>query len=96
MCDKLHTNERIHALRLHLGMTRDEFALATKLRYNQITNIEHKKQKTPAWLIEHLTTIWPEYGYWLATGKTIPEAGQISPGIEEERKKLGRTRTAGQ
>ena len=29
--------------------------------------------------IEALEKIYPEYAYWLATGKELPEAGQISP-----------------
>ncbi|MBQ0727283.1 MAG: hypothetical protein KBT77_08035 [Thalassolituus oleivorans] len=29
--------------------------------------------------IEELAKIYPEYGYWLATGLELPEAGQISP-----------------
>jgi len=32
--------------------------------------------------------LWPEYAYWITTGKTIPEAGQISPEIEETRRNL--------
>ncbi|MDP2098694.1 MAG: DNA-binding protein [Methylobacter sp.] len=40
--------------------------------------------------IEAILKTWPEYAYWVATGKTIPEAGQISPEIEETRQKLKR------
>lgn len=29
--------------------------------------------------VEALTTVWPEYAYWLATGHELPETGQISP-----------------
>jgi hypothetical protein len=29
--------------------------------------------------IEAITKLFPEYAYWLATGKEIPEAGQVSP-----------------
>ena len=29
--------------------------------------------------IQALSTIWPEYAYWLTTGQELPEAGQISP-----------------
>jgi|TARA_B100001059_G_C17485249_1_gene403622 hypothetical protein len=29
--------------------------------------------------IEALAKLWPEYAYWLTTGKEIPEVGQISP-----------------
>jgi hypothetical protein len=36
--------------------------------------------------IEHLEAIvkmFPEYAYWIVTGKTIPEAGQTSPDLEQ-------------
>jgi hypothetical protein len=29
--------------------------------------------------IQALEKLFPEYAYWLATGKEIPEAGQVSP-----------------
>ncbi|MBD9357501.1 DNA-binding protein [Methylomonas albis] len=42
---------------------------------------------------EHLEAVfklWPEYALWIATETTNPEAGQISPELEESRQKLGR------
>jgi len=42
---------------------------------------------------DHLTAIdeiAPEFSYWIMTGRTIPDAGQISPEIEETRQKLKR------
>lgn len=32
----------------------------------------------------------PEFSYWIVTGKTIEEHGQISPELEETRQKLER------
>ena len=29
--------------------------------------------------LEALNEVWPQYAYWLSTGKEIPESGQISP-----------------
>lgn len=29
--------------------------------------------------LDAITSLWPEYAYWLVTGKEISEAGQISP-----------------
>jgi len=29
--------------------------------------------------VEALAQIWPEYAYWVATGKELPSCGQISP-----------------
>lgn len=33
--------------------------------------------------IEKLRKEWPQYTYWLVTGQTLPEAGQISPNEAE-------------
>lgn len=41
---------------------------------------------------DHLTglkTVGPQFIYWVMTGETIPDAGQISPELEETRQKLG-------
>ncbi|OAI25062.1 hypothetical protein A1355_20025 [Methylomonas koyamae] len=38
--------------------------------------------------MEGLKTVGPQYVYWVMTGETIPEAGQISPELEETRQKL--------
>lgn len=36
--------------------------------------------------IEAFNDAFPQFAYWLTTGKTIPEAGQISPEMEKARK----------
>jgi hypothetical protein len=51
-------------------------------------NIEKGTQKVNEDHIEAVAKHWPEFAYWLVTGKTIPEAGQISPEIEETRRNL--------
>lgn len=51
-------------------------------------NLKTGKQRANEDHIEAITNKWPEYAYWITTGKTIPEAGQISPEIEETRTKL--------
>jgi len=82
------SNERIKRLREFLDLGRDEFALKLRIKSNQLANIELKKQKTPAWYIETIGKEWPEFSYWIATGLTLPEAGQISPELEEQRRNL--------
>lgn len=83
-------NERLIKLRKKIGLTADEFSLETGIKTGQIRSIENKRQKLYAWHIEKISKKWPEYSYWLATGLTIPEAGQISPELEEQRQKLGK------
>jgi DNA-binding XRE family transcriptional regulator len=81
-------NKRIRTLRDYLGLGRGEFAEKTGLPKKTIENLEQENQKAYVWHIEEIVKIWPEYGYWLMTGKTIPEIGQISPEIEETRQNL--------
>jgi Helix-turn-helix. len=88
MIDEFEINTRFRRLRDHLGLTVDELSLKTGIRSGQISGIENKRQKAYGWQIEAISKVWPEYVYWLATGKTIEEAGQISPEIEETRVKL--------
>ena len=33
--------------------------------------------------IAALCNYWPQYEYWIISGKTIPEAGQTSPDLEQ-------------
>jgi len=84
------SNRRIKKLREFLEIGRDEFGLKIGIKSGQLANIELEKQKTPAWYIEAIKEIYPEYAYWLATGETLPEAGQISPELEETRRNLSK------
>lgn len=45
-------------------------------------NIKNGKARLSADEIDAICKIFPEYAYWITTGKTIPEAGQVSPEIE--------------
>jgi hypothetical protein len=42
---------------------------------------------------EELAKKFPEFALWIITGKTIPEAGQISPGIKSTTIEYGKTGT---
>lgn len=53
-------------------------------------NLKRKRIRCQQEHIESIIKLWPEYAYWITTGLTIPEAGQISPEIEDTRKKLGK------
>lgn len=59
--------------------------------------VENGKQTANEDHITALSKIWPEYKYWLVFNETMPEAGQISPEIEETRQNLltGRYRREG-
>jgi len=52
--------------------------------WQNIRNKPERALKTEE--IEAVISIFPEFAYWITTGKTIPEAGQISPEMEKARK----------
>jgi len=66
-----------------LTLTVDEFSLQTGIKSGQISSIENNRQKLYGWQIQAISTVWPQYAYWLTTGQTLPEAGQISPAQNE-------------
>lgn len=57
----------------------------TGIDRNKWSNIRGGKQRVNEDHIEAICEVYPQYAYWLTTGKTIPEAGQISPAIEKAR-----------
>ncbi len=46
-------------------------------------HIYHGRTSPDAKHIEAMGALFPEYAYWIMTGKTIPEAGQTSPDLEQ-------------
>jgi transcriptional regulator with XRE-family HTH domain len=79
MIDEFGLNERLRILRESLNLGRQPFCEKIGLKRQDLQNIELKRQRAPSWIIEKIAEIYPEYGYWLGTGKELPEAGQISP-----------------
>jgi transcriptional regulator with XRE-family HTH domain len=95
MMDIYGANKRIRELRDSLELGRAAFEAKTGIDRKTIANIEQEKQKVYALHIEQISKVWPEFGYWLATGKVLPEAGQISPELEKIREDSGRAGKAG-
>ncbi|WP_045223969.1 hypothetical protein [Methyloterricola oryzae] len=58
-------------------------------RYRWQNLINKENQKVTEEHLEAIATVWPEYKYWIVFGETCPEMGQVSPELEEVRKKLG-------
>jgi transcriptional regulator with XRE-family HTH domain len=81
--------ERIRKLRESLKLDRSEFEAETGIKAKTWANVENGIQRANEEHIKAIIERWPMYAYWLTTGKTIPEAGQISPEIEEVRRNLG-------
>ncbi|MCW8829702.1 MAG: DNA-binding protein [Gammaproteobacteria bacterium] len=78
--------ERIKALAKAENIGPDKLAQKSDFNRDQWANVLYRKTKPTSEHISALVKIWPEYAYWLTTGQVIPEAGQISPEIEEKRR----------
>ena len=60
----------------------------TGLKAMDWANLRNRKVRLNEDHIEGIKKLNPEFIYWIMTGETMPECGQISPQIEESRKKL--------
>lgn len=84
--------ERMKKIILFKDIKSKELEEKTGIDRDRWNNIRKKNPtaKVRAEEVEALTKIFPEYAYWITTGLTLPEAGQISPELEEQRRKLNR------
>jgi hypothetical protein len=78
------TNRKIPQRRTYATLEKE-----TGISARAWAHVFNKRASLDAKYIEAALKIFPEYAYWIATGKTIPEAGQTSPDLEhlEELKK---------
>jgi len=58
-------------------------------------NLGQGKQRANDEMIEAIGNRWPQYAYWLVTGKTDEEHGHTSPILERIREDLKRAGRAG-
>lgn len=42
-------------------------------------NFDRGRQRANDEMLEALGRVWPQYAFWLMTGKTDPEHGHLSP-----------------
>lgn len=71
------------------------FEEATGVKAKTWQNIVEGKQKANHEHIEAIGSRWPEYAYWLVTGKTDEEHGHTSPILERISEDLKRVGKAG-
>lgn len=71
--------ERIKLLIDSEGLTREKFARLIDMPYSRLLNVFSGRAKPRFEDMAAIEREWPEYGYWIAYGKELPEAGQISP-----------------
>lgn len=75
-------------------VSRDALSQKTGISYTRWTNALQRKAKLRHEEIEAVGNAWPEYMLWLAYGKELPEAGQISPLTKKALGELGTQRKA--
>ena len=75
----MDTLERIKKVIKEEKLKRDDLVEKTGINYTRWQSVISGKAKVRMEDIEGLATAFPEYGYWLAFGKELPQAGQISP-----------------
>jgi hypothetical protein len=80
--------DRLNKLIDHKGITPTELVEKTGIDRMKWANLKRLRVRAQQEHIEAIVDLWPEYAYWITTGKTLPEAGQISPELEETRKNL--------
>ena len=80
--------ERVRKIIDRSGLPLSEIENLTGISQYKWGNLLTGKQRVNEDHINALQKLWPQYTYWLVTGDTIPEAGQISPDLEDVRKKL--------
>jgi len=86
----MHIYQRVRKLREGEKLDRSAFSAVCDIKQKTIENIENGIQKINGEHIEKIIEKFPEYAYWLTTGETLPEAGQISPELEETRRNLSK------
>jgi len=86
----MNINERMREAILFNSLKSKDLEEKTGIDRDRWNNIRKTKPtaKIRAEEVEELTKLIPEYAYWITTGLTLPEAGQISPELEEQRRNL--------
>ncbi len=83
-------NERFNIVLDYMGLSNPILERHTGIKSTTWANVRNGKSRINEDHLEAVINLWPEYTYWITTGETIPEAGQISPEIEKTRQKLNK------
>ncbi len=74
--------KKIKFIRIAENITQKELSEILKTPKKTIVNYETKISKPSGEFILKMCNAFPEYAYWLVTGQTQVEAGNISPEIK--------------
>lgn len=69
------------------NLTREELARKIDITYTRLRNLVGGQTKFRMDDLEALCAVFPEYEYWIYTGKEILAAGQVSPSTKAAQKK---------
>ncbi|VVD64615.1 hypothetical protein PPN31114_00282 [Pandoraea pneumonica] len=58
-------------------------------------NVSRGLQRPTSEMIEAIGRVWPQFAYWLVTGRTDEASGHISPTLERRARDLNKIRKAG-
>ncbi|MBF0456085.1 MAG: helix-turn-helix domain-containing protein [Magnetococcales bacterium] len=78
--------ERIRPLREALELGRNDFAIRIGVTKDTLRDIEVGRRRPNEELLEGIGKSFPQFSYWLLTGKTDEANEHISPDIERIRR----------
>jgi len=76
--------ERIKLARVTENMTTKDLERLTDIDRSTWGNVEGGRQRANEDHLNALKKIMPKYMYWIVTGETLPECGQVKPEINQE------------
>lgn len=83
-------NKRFNIVLDYMGLSNPVLERHTGIKATTWANVRNGKSRINEDHLEAINKLWPQYTYWITTGLTLPEVGQISPELEEQRQKLGK------
>lgn len=89
----MNIDDRVRKVINFTGTTSEDLAEKTGIKYSRWTTVRKTNGRSRGEEIEALAKLFPQYAYWVATGMTDPDAGHISPEIEEATNAYNRTGT---
>jgi hypothetical protein len=71
-----------------------QFEEITGIKRQTWQNLATKKQRANEDMLEAIAKIWPQYAYWIMTGKTDTKSGHTSPILERIARELEKVKKA--
>lgn len=71
-----------------IGLSNPVLERKTGIKSTVWANVRNSKSRYNEDHLETINKLCPEFAYWIATGQTLEEVGQISPEIELARQNL--------